>query len=87
MRMLIAIFLPPLYFFVVGRPISGVIHLVIWVISIPLIFAFGMGVFIWFIQAFLAVWDLRKRLVTEQATILATKMAEAFQKPGADQAG
>lgn len=76
MRMLIAILFPPLHFFLAGRPLAGVIHLIFWGISIPLFFVFGLGIMIWFVQAFLATWDLRRLLQEEQATLIAEKMAE-----------
>ena len=76
MMMLLAIFLPPAYFFLAGRPFAGAIHLLFWLISIPLFFFFGLGIFIWFFQAMLAVWDLRRQLQMEQATAIAEKMAE-----------
>lgn len=81
MRMLLAIFFPPGYFFAAGRPLAGVIHLVLWLLSIALLFTFIftlVGVFLWFVQAALAIWDLRKRLVEEQATVMAQKMAQAM---------
>jgi TM2 domain-containing membrane protein YozV len=83
MRMLIAILFPPLHFFLAGRPVAGVIHLILWCISIPLFFVFGLGIMIWFIQAFLAMWDMRRLLQEEQATAIAEKMAEKLAANGA----
>jgi hypothetical protein len=76
MMMLLAIFFPPGYFFAAGRPVAGVVHLVVWVISILLLFAFLLGIFVYFIQAALAMWDLRRVIQLEQATAIADKMAE-----------
>lgn len=76
MKMLLAIFFPPGYFFAVGRPGAGVFHLILWGISIPLFFVFFLGAFIWFFQALMAVWDLRRHLMLEQATMIADKIAE-----------
>jgi len=78
MKMLLAIFFPPGYFFAQGRFGAGFVHLIVWGISIPLFFIFFLGMFIWFIQAMLATWDLRKQLQMEQATAIAEKMAEKF---------
>lgn len=78
MRVLLAILFPPGYFFVAGRPIAGLIHLIIWAISIPLFFV-GIGIFIYFAQVLFAVWDLRRHLMIEQATIMAEKMAEKLK--------
>jgi hypothetical protein len=80
MKPLAAIFCPPLYFLIQGRPIAAVIHLVFWLISIVTFFI-GIGILIWFVQVSLAGWDLRKQLMEEQATIMASKMAEAMAKP------
>jgi uncharacterized membrane protein len=79
MKPLLAILFPPGYFFVQGRPIAGVIHLGFWILSIILLFVM-VGVFIWFIQASLACWDLRKQVMNEQATAIAEKMAEKFAR-------
>lgn len=76
MKMLLAIFFRPGYFFAAGRPGAGVFHLILWCISIPLFFVFFLGMFIWFFQVLMAVWDLRRHLMTEQATLIAEKMAE-----------
>lgn len=76
MKMLLAIFLPPAYFFAAGRPVAGLIHLVWWGLSIVMLFFFGLGFFMYLIQVMLATWDLRRQLQTEQATIMAEKMAE-----------
>ena len=76
MRLLLAIFFPPGYFFAVGRPVAGLFHLILWCISIPLFFVFFLGMFIYLFQAFFALWDLRKHMMIEQATVMAEKMAE-----------
>lgn len=78
MKLLLAILFPPGYFFAVGRPAAGVVHFIIWCISIPLFFVFFLGMFIWFFQAMLATWDLRRVLQQEQAMAIADKMAERF---------
>lgn len=81
MKPLLILFLPWAYFFTANRPVAGVIHLVIWLISIPLFFMFGLGILIWAAQVAMAGWDLRRQLMEEQATAIATKMA-AVMKPG-----
>lgn len=79
MKPLAAILCPPLYFLLQGRPLAAAIHFVFWVISI-LTALILIGVLIWFIQASMACWDLRKQLMEEQATIMAKKMAEVMAK-------
>lgn len=76
MKMLLAIFFPPGYFFAAGRPGAGLFHLLLWGVSITLFFVFFLGVFIWILQVMLAMWDLRRQLQMEQATAIAEKMAE-----------
>jgi cytochrome c-type biogenesis protein CcmH/NrfF len=78
MKPLLAIFLPWAYFFVQKRPVAGVVHLILWMISIPLLFVV-VGFFIWGLQVTHAFWDMRKQLMDEQATAIATKMAAAMR--------
>jgi hypothetical protein len=47
MRYLLAIFLPPFALLVCKKPIQFVINLVIWLVSLPLLFMFGIGVIGW----------------------------------------
>ncbi len=79
MKPLAAIFCPPLYFLLQGRPIAALVHLVFWLISI-VTFVIGIGILIWLVQVGLAGWDLRKQLMEEQATIMADKMAQAMAR-------
>jgi hypothetical protein len=78
MKPLIAIFCPPLYFAMQGRFVAAAIHFVVWCIAI-LTALLVIGVLIWAVQASVATWDLRKQLQEEQATAIATKMAEVMQ--------
>jgi hypothetical protein len=75
MRLLLAIFFPPGYFFVAGKPIAGVFHLIWWCLSIPMIFV-GIGFFMYFIQLVFALYDYRQYAMVQQATLMAEKMAE-----------
>ena len=79
MKPLAAILCPPLYFLLQGRPIAAGVHFIFWILSILTAFIF-IGVIIWFVQASMACWDLRKQLMEEQATIMAEKMAEVMNK-------
>jgi uncharacterized membrane protein YqaE (UPF0057 family) len=47
MRYLFAIFLPPLALLLCKKPIQAVLNLILWLVSIPLLFFFGIGVFVW----------------------------------------
>jgi hypothetical protein len=80
MKPLMILFLPWAYFFTAGRPVAGAVHFVVWLISIPLFFVFGLGIIIWLVQVTMAGWDLRKQLMEEQATAIATKMAETMRQ-------
>ncbi len=77
MKLMLAIFMPWAYFFVQKRPIAGVIHLVLWMISIPLLFVV-VGFFIWALQVAHACFDMRKQLMEEQAKAIATEMAKVM---------
>lgn len=81
---LVAVFIPPLYFFIKGRWIAGIIHSILYFFAIVLCISM-VGVIVGFplylISAVCATWDLRKRLVEEQTTLLAKKMAEAMRQP------
>lgn len=80
---LTAIFLPPLYFFIKGRWVSGIIHSVLWLIAVALCLSLlgaVVGFPLYFVSSICAVWDLRKRMVEEQATLMANKMAEAMRQ-------
>lgn len=77
MKPLSAILCPPLYFLLQGRPVAAGVHLIFWILSILTALIF-IGVIIWLIQSSMACWDLRTQLMEEQATIMATKMAEAM---------
>ncbi len=79
---LVAIVLPPLYFFIKGRWIAGVlttISCLVALVCIASMIGAPIGIPLWFIASICAVWDLRKRLTDENTTMLAKKMAEAMQ--------
>ena len=84
MKLLLIFFLPWAYFFTAGRPVAGIVHLIVWLISIPLIFVFGLGIFIWGAQVTIAAWDLRRQVQEEQAMAIATKMAAATKDQGSE---
>jgi uncharacterized membrane protein YqaE (UPF0057 family) len=49
MRYLFAFFIPPLAVLLCKRPGQFVVNLIIWLISIPVIFFFGLGLIGWLI--------------------------------------
>ena len=77
---ILAVLIPPMYFFTRGRIAAGVISFIMLVIAIPFFLVFGLGIFIWFGNAMWAVWSLRYELVEAQAEIQANKDVEAFQR-------
>ena len=81
---LLAIFCPPLYFLVQKKWVSFVFHSILYLVALALFFSI-IGIVVAFplylISAVCAVWDLRKRMVEEQATLIANKMAEAMRNP------
>ena len=47
MRYILAIFLPPFALLVCKKPIQFVLNLILWLLSFPLLFVFGIGGFVW----------------------------------------
>ncbi len=82
---LTAIFVPPLYFLIKKRWVACLIHSVLYLVALvytmTIILAI-VGIPLWFISATCAVWDLRKQLMEEQATVMARKMAAVIREPG-----
>jgi len=81
---LVAIFCPPLYFLIQKKWVSFVFHSINYLVALVLCFSI-LGIVVGFplylISAVCAVWDLRKRMAEEQATLIAQKMAEAMRIP------
>ena len=80
---LTAIFIPPLYFLIQKKWLALIGSLV--ALFFALIFAVMMillplSFILWGICSVVAVWDLRKRVMHENADILATKMAEKMRE-------
>lgn len=77
---LVAIFLPPIYFFTKNRIFAGIFTSLLFVASIIfyiMVVLAPVGIAFWFLSAIVAVWDLRKRLMREQAKMIAQEMAAA----------
>jgi len=74
----LALLCPPLYFFVRQRWIAGTIHLVNYLLAIPMLLIFGLGMLMWAVGAFHAAWDLRghlqEEMIQRQAEVLAERL-------------
>lgn len=77
--MVIAVFCPPLYFFLRGKVVAGVIHSCIYVLAL-LTLIFGVGIFFWLIGFVHAYWDFahvkQEQMIQRQATVIAEKMTD-----------
>lgn len=84
MTYLLAIFLPPLYFFKQKR--GGAAFLTGFLFCLSLVFYLmvvlaPVGLILWGVSAVSAVWDLRKRLMREQAKMIAEEMTGSIREP------
>lgn len=74
---LLVFIFPPAYFFSRKRIGAGIFSLILFIVSIPLLFVF-VGIFLWFGNAMWAAWNLRYELmnyhITTQAQAIAEKM-------------
>jgi hypothetical protein len=77
--MLVAMFCPPLYFFLRGKVLAGIIHSCIYLLAL-LTLIFGVGIAFWLVGFVHAYWDLahvkQEQLIQRQATVIAEKMTE-----------
>ncbi|MHB8173181.1 MAG: hypothetical protein ACYDFU_01820 [Nitrospirota bacterium] len=75
----IALIFPPGYFFSRKRTGAGIVSLIVFLASLPLMMVFGVGLFLWAADAIWAMWNLRYELmnvqVNEQARAIAREMA------------
>lgn len=81
---LVAIFISPLYFIIKGRWGAAILNSIFYGTAVLLLLTFVFAIaapFPWMIAAIHAVWDLRKQMMEEHATIMAKKMAEAMRQP------
>jgi hypothetical protein len=79
MRYLVAVFIPPVYFLTrkkwLGFGVASFLLVVsfFFYITIALI---PVALILWFLCSICAVWDLKKELMREHATLIAEKMAD-----------
>jgi hypothetical protein len=81
---LVAIFVPPLYFLIKKRwlaLIGSMIAFFFAVIFAIMMILLPISFILWGICSVVAVWDLRKRIMHENADVLASKIAEKMQQP------
>ncbi len=75
---LLVFIFPPGYFFSRKRIGAAIFSIILLLISIPLFFVFGIGIFIWLANAMWAAWNLRYELmnyhISTQAQAIAEKM-------------
>ena len=78
MTYLVAVFIPPLYFLMKKKWVAFVVSSLLLVLSLFLamtVVLIPVSLILWGLCAVLAIWDLRKALMHEHATIIAEKMA------------
>ncbi len=76
---LLAFFLPPLYFFSRKRIGAGIISLILFIVSIPLLF-FVVGFFIWLFDAAWAIWNLKHEMLEAHIQDQAYRIAKAMKE-------
>lgn len=82
MLYLVAVFIPPLYFLMKKKWPGFIVSSVLLVLSIFLFLTvvfIPVSLILWALCAVVAIWDLRKAMMHEHATIIAEKMAEKMQ--------
>jgi hypothetical protein len=80
---LLAIFISPVYFIVKKRWGAFLLNSIFYGTALLLLLSIVGALFAffpWMIAAIHAVWDLRKQLMEEQATIIAQKMAGVMRQ-------
>lgn len=78
MMYLTAIFVPPIYFLIKKRWVGFVVTTGLFFLSLIffiMVVLAPLGLILWGVSATCAVWNLRKELMHEHATIIAEKMA------------
>ena len=84
---LLAVFLPPLYFFTQKKWAAFVVTSILFLLSLIffiMIVLAPLGLILWALSAGFAGWDVRKNMMHDHATMLAekiaTKMAETMRQ-------
>lgn len=83
MTYLIAVFVPPLYFLINKKWVAFLVTSFLFFLSIiffMMVVLAPLALILWLCCSVCAVWDVRKALMHEHATIIAEKMAAAVQQ-------
>ncbi len=75
---LLVFIFPPAYFFSRKRTSAGIFSLILFIVSIPLLFVF-VGFFLWFGNAIWAAWNIRYELMNYQINAQAQAIAEKMK--------
>ena len=81
---LTAVLIPPLYFLIKKRWVGFIVSSCLLVLSFFLactVVMIPVALVLWALCATVAVWNLRKQLVRENAEVLASKIAEKMAQP------
>lgn len=77
---LVAFFISPLYFLIRKQWGRFVINLTLYLLALLTILFFGIGLIFWGLGVAHAFFHLRKELMMEHATMIATQMAKQMNK-------
>lgn len=80
---LVAVFIPPLYFMMKKKWLASIVTSLLLVLSLFLTCTFvfiPVALLLWGLSAVVAVWDVRKALMHEHATLIAEKLAAKMQQ-------
>ncbi len=83
MAYLLAVFLPPVYFFTRKKIGAGIVTTIMFLLSVIFVFTvvlIPVAIIMWFLAAACAGWNLRKEVMEEHATMIAEKMAAKMQQ-------
>jgi len=83
MKYLLAVLLPPLYFLTRSKWLAFIVTSFLFILSIFLfmtVVLIPVALILWGLSAMVAVFDLRKVLMHEHATIIAEKMAATMRR-------
>jgi len=80
---LVAIFIPPLYFLLKKKWLAFIGSMIAFFFAFifAVMFLIPVTLILWALCSVVAVWDLRKRVMHENAEVLATEIAEKMHQP------
>lgn len=83
MMYLLAVLVPPLYFLLKKRWVAFIVTTFLFCLSFffyLMVVLAPVALILWALSSVCAVWDLRKALMHEHATIMAEKMVETMRQ-------